>query len=59
MSRVDVVKGDKKGKFIVLINMGMDGSYTYSSIAIANKEAENIHGKMHKATLTLFIIKKK
>jgi len=43
MSRIDVVPAEKKGKFKVLVNMGMDGNNTYSSLVLANQKAKEVH----------------
>jgi hypothetical protein len=39
MSRIDVVPSEK-GKFKVLVNLGMDGAYEYSSATLANQVAK-------------------
>ena len=56
MSRIDVVPAEK-GKFKVLINMGMDGCFVRSTVELANKEAEEQLILKPNATLFLFIIK--
>jgi hypothetical protein len=45
MSRIDVVADGKGGK--VLINYGSLGSFSYSTIAHANKEAKAIHSRQY------------
>lgn len=57
MSRIDVVRGQKKGTFAVLVNFGMDGRHRYSSPTQANKEAKTLHdSKYPHAELHLIVI---
>jgi len=46
MSRIDVVPAEK-GKFKVMINMGMDGSFTYNTAGIANAQAKLLQKEAH------------
>ena len=52
MSRIDV-RPDEKGRFRVLVNMGTNGCYKYSSASIADQEAKRLHTTMPKAELHL------
>ena len=59
MSRIDVVPSDK-GKFAVLINLGSDGRFEYSSVILANEIAREFkHDSYPQFDLNLYEEEKK